>query len=138
MWLVCSPSQPSVGTEIPSTSEDGEGDNIELPSCDDGYSLLFVATVFAVAHTFGVGGVICSNPFKEGLVNLASGRFRTEIAGYAIGRNIRDPLHLDVTLGSDGGGSTQFDSDGDEMWRHSVVVGIPPGNAVGPLTSQIN
>ena len=32
------------------------------------------------------------------------------IAGYAIGRNSRDPLDVDVTLGSAGGGCTQFDS----------------------------
>ena len=33
-WLVSSPSQPSVATELPSTCEDGEGDYIEVLSCD--------------------------------------------------------------------------------------------------------
>ena len=41
----------------------------------------------------------------------ASGRLGKGIARYAIGRNFRDPSDIDVTLGSDGGGSTQFDSD---------------------------
>ena len=44
-------------------------------------------------------------------MGLVSGRVGTGIAGYAIGRNFRDPLDIDVTLGRDGGGSTQFDSD---------------------------
>ena len=81
----------------------------------------------------GVGSVVCIKPFSKGIVGLTSGRFRTGIAG------------LDVSLGSDGGGSTQFDSDvperpslsrenGDEKWRHTVVVGIPPGNALWVLT----
>ena len=93
----------------------------------------------------GVGSVVCIKPFSKGIVGLTSGRFRTGIAGHAIGRNSRDPLDIDVSLGSDGGGSTQFDSDvperpslgreiGDEKWRHAVVVGIPPGNALWVLT----
>ena len=50
-----------------------------------------------------------------------------------------------MTHGSDGGCSTQVDSDvlkrssldrktGDEKWRHAVVVGIPPGSAPWVLT----
>ena len=53
-WLVSSHSQPSVGTEQHSTSEDGEGDHIEVLSCDDFHSLLFVGTVFP--NRFHVGG----------------------------------------------------------------------------------
>ena len=44
-------------------------------------------------------------------MGLASGRFGTRLAGYAIGQNFGDPVDIDVTLGSDGGGSTQFDFD---------------------------
>ena len=123
LWLVSS-SQPSVGSELLSTSE---------------------AACFAICFTPGVGSAVCINPFSEGLVGLASGRFGTGIVGYAFGRSSRDPLDIDVTLGSGGGGSTQFDSDvpggpsldrktSDEKWRHGVVVGILPGNALWVLT----
>ena len=61
-----SPSQPSVGTEQPSTSENGEGNYIEVPSCDDFYSLLFVGTVLAVGFTLGVGSVIWINWLQGG------------------------------------------------------------------------
>ena len=42
-----------------------------------------------------------------------------------------------LAFGSDGGGSTQFGLDvpeGDEKWRHAVVAGVPPGNALWILT----
>ena len=65
-WLVSSPSQSSVGTELPSTSEDVEGDHIAVLSCDVFYSLLFVGNVFAIGFTLGVGCVVCINPFSEG------------------------------------------------------------------------
>ena len=63
-WLVSSPSQPSVGTEVLSTSEDGEGNYIEVPSCGDFFSLLSVGTKYPVGFTLGVGSVICINPFS--------------------------------------------------------------------------
>ena len=106
-----SPSQLSVGTELPSTPEDGEGDCVEVLSCDDFYGPLFVGTVSAVGFTLGVSSVVCSKHFSEGLVGLVSGRLASGSALYAIGRNFRDPLDIDVTLGSVGGGSTQFDSE---------------------------
>ena len=65
----------------------------------DSYSLLLVSSV------------ICFNPFSGMLVGLASRRVGAGIAGYATGRNFRHPVDIDVTLGSDGGGSTQFAFD---------------------------
>ena len=52
-WLVSSPSQASVRTGLFSSSEDGEGDFIEVPSCENSYSLLLVCIVFAVGFTLG-------------------------------------------------------------------------------------
>ena len=89
-WLVRSPVSLS-------TSEDGEGDYIEVPSGDGFYSLLFVGTVFAVGFTMGVGSAVCFNPFSGGFVALATGRFGAGIAGHVFGRNFRDPLDIDVT-----------------------------------------
>ena len=94
-----------------SPSEDGEGGFIEVPTCDESYSLFLAETVFAVGFPLGVGSVICFNPFSAGFVGLASGRIGTGIAGYAAGRSCRDPWDIDVSLGSDGGGSAQFDLD---------------------------
>ena len=74
-------------------------------------TVFFVGTAFAVGFTLGVASVVCINPFSEGLVGLASGRVGNGLAGYAIERIIRYPLNIDVTLGSDGGGSSRCDSD---------------------------
>ena len=106
-----------------SASED-EGDYIEVPSCDDSVSILLVGAVFAVGFTLGVDSVTCSKPFSGGFVGWASGRFGTGIAGYAVGWNIRDPLGIGLTLGSDGGGSTQFD------------LGVPEGSSLDLLSSN--
>ena len=109
-----------------------------MPSCLDSFRLLLVGAVFAVGFTLGVGSVICFNPFSEGFAGLASGRLGTGTAGYAIGRNLWDPLDVDVTLCSDVGGRVQFDLEapegGDEKWQHAVVVGISPSNALWVLT----
>ena len=65
---------------------------------------------FAVGFSFGVGWVVCTSPFSEGLLGLVSGRLG--ILGYAaIERKFREPLDIDATLGSDRGGCTQFDTD---------------------------
>ena len=87
---------------------------------DDSHSLLLVGTVFAVGFTLGVGAVICFNPFSGGFEGLASGRFGTGIAGHAIGRYLRGSLENDVTVGSEDGGSTQFD------------LGVPGGPSLDP------
>ena len=54
-----SPSQPSVGTELNSASE--EGKVIEVSSCD-GFNRLFLGAVFAVGFTLGVGCAVYVNP----------------------------------------------------------------------------
>ena len=113
-----------------SASEDGEGDYIEVPSCDDSVSILLVGAVFAVGFTWGVDSVTRSNPFSGGFVGWASGRLGTGIAGYAVGRNIQDPSGIGLTLGSDGGGSTHFDLDLPE----GSSLYLLPGNALWVLT----
>ena len=102
-------SQSSVGTDLPSTSEDGEGDYIEVPPRDDFYSLLFVGTVFAVGCTLQRRW----RGMHLSVLRRARGSCFMVVRDWNCG--IRDRTKLSgslqistVTLGSDGGGCTQF------------------------------